>query len=293
MQGPPGLRAQLMAAVTRMRGGIGLAAQALSGDPKARADLEFLIVGGGGGGAFGEGGGGGGGGVLQGRITLFAGLYRVRIGAGGLGGTPGASATDGGDSSIDGIGLAPGGGGGGDRVRPVGGRRGGSGGAGDQVGQLSGSGIRPFGYPGATFGGGGGFGSPGALSAFLGGTGNGGAGLNSSITGSILNFAAGGGGGGNDDPITPYAPGAAGGASATAGGLGTVIPAAPANRGGGGGAGGIDSAGNGTDGGAGGSGVAYARYLTGTVRCIGGTITTVGLFTLHTFTAGDNFVVLA
>ncbi|NBV80048.1 MAG: hypothetical protein EBR62_09370, partial [Verrucomicrobia bacterium] len=59
-----------------------------------------------------------------------------------------------------------------------------------------------------------------------------------------------------------------------------------ANRGGGGGGGGA-----GDKGGNGGSGVVIIRYLTGTATCTGGTVTTSGLYTIHTFTSSGTFTV--
>jgi hypothetical protein len=44
-------------------------------------------------------------------------------------------------------------------------------------------------------------------------------------------------------------------------------------------------------GGNGGSGVFIARYLTGTANCTGGTVTTSGLYTIHTFTSSGTFTV--
>jgi hypothetical protein len=44
-------------------------------------------------------------------------------------------------------------------------------------------------------------------------------------------------------------------------------------------------------GGTGGSGVVIIRYLTGTASCTGGTVTTSGSYTIHTFTGSGTFTV--
>jgi hypothetical protein len=77
--------------------------------------IEYLIVGGGGGGGMDMGGGGGGGGVLTGQHVITPGSYTITVGAGGAGapagGTSGQpsghqftiSATNGGNSSFNGL----------------------------------------------------------------------------------------------------------------------------------------------------------------------------------------------
>lgn len=74
-----------------------------------------------------------------------------------------------------------------------------------------------------------------------------------------------------------------GGGGTSEGGSGTV---GTTNRGAGGGGG----AGNAGAGGNGGSGIVIIRYLTADISvAIGGTITTDGLHTIHTFTTGGTF----
>lgn len=85
-----------------------------------------------------------------------------------------------------------------------------------------------------------------------------------------------GGGRGEDVTFTDHTAGAGNNTAGTA------------NRGGGGGGGaGAWFVGAGKPGG---SGVALFRYLTGTAIATGGTITTVGEYTLHTFTSSGTFV---
>ena len=261
----------------------GMKAQNMSGNKRGQAEGECLLVGGGGGGAFSVGGAGGGGGVIRGPLVLKPGRYRVLIGAGGVKGTASVNAGNGGNTSVECIGVAYGGGAGrqiSDTTPGVG--NGGSGGSGAASPQTPGRGIDPQGRSGAAHGGGGGFGGEGQQSTNNGGTGAGGAGLDSSITGSTVNYAAGGGGAGDDS--TPYAAGPAGGSSATAGGPASPA-AAPANRGGGAGAGGIDFLGTPFDGGVGGSGVAILQVRRGSVQWTGGTLTTTGDFEVRRFTA--------
>lgn len=87
---------------------------------------------------------------------------------------------------------------------------------------------------------------------------------------------------------TASAPGTAG-SGAGAGTTGSIGGAGTANRGGGGGGGGYS--GNYYVGGVGGTDVVITRYLTGTASCTGGTITTSGSYTIHTFNSNANFVV--
>ncbi len=54
---------------------------------------------------------------------------------------------------------------------------------------------------------------------------------------------------------------------------------------------GYDAPSNAISGGAGGSGVVIVRYPTGVITATGGTITTVGPYTLHTFTGSGTFTV--
>lgn len=260
--------------------------------------LRVLVVGGGGSGGRSHsgssraGGGGGGGKVIE-RTGLFAavGTYPVVVGAGGPGSSP--SPANGNNSSALGI-VAIGGGAGGSNVLGEGGANGASGGGGTRgnstpgvsiAGQFpGGSGIGTGGNVTAAGGGGGGAGSAGANATDSNG-GNGGNGINSDISGATVMYGSGGGGGGASSGGTA---GSGAGAGATTG----IAPSGTANRGGGGG-GAYHASGGFDNGGAGGSGVVMIRYKTGVITATGGTITTVGGDTLHTFNSDDNFVVSA
>ena len=70
---------------------------------------------------------------------------------------------------------------------------------------------------------------------------------------------------------------------------GTAASAGTANTGGGGGGGGMNSAGSvGSAGGNGGSGIVIIRYL-GAQRATGGTVTSAGGYTIHTFTSSGTY----
>lgn len=107
--------------------------------------------------------------------------------------------------------------------------------------------------------------------------GSGGVGVTNSISGSSIAYGGGGGG--------------AIAGSATCGGTGGNNNApgttATANRGGGGGGGG----GGGNIGGTGGSGVVVISYPTGSLTATGGTITTSGGNTIHTFTTSGTWTI--
>jgi hypothetical protein len=102
-------------------------------------------------------------------------------------------------------------------------------------------------------------------------------------------LVVGGGGGGAGTGTNDYGAGGggAGGNPALGGAVGT------ANTGGGGGGAGGASGGN-AAGKAGGSGVVIFSYVTADFgACTGGTITTSGSDTIHTFTANGTFTVVA
>jgi hypothetical protein len=279
--------------------------------------VEYLAIGGGGGGGGGEanvlgdGGGGGGaggyrssvagestggGGVLEPAMTLIPGTYTVTVGAGGAGGGVGTGG-QGSNSTFNYV-VALGGALG--RVEST--QNGASGGSGGGSGGTAGIGGRGAfltqGYNGGAAGsrrGGGGGGASGDGAA---GTvaPAGGAGLSSSITGSAVSRGGGGGGGGGDNLL--------GGAGGTGGGGagGNAVNTAAAdgtagtvNTGGGGGAGGARTTGGGGTGAAGGSGVVILRYLTSSASnftITGGTITTSGSYTIHSFTSTADLVVV-
>ncbi len=267
------------------------------------ATVDYLIVAGGGGGGADDGGGGGAGGVIQGTDTIGVGTLAVVVGAGGAGGiytvgvpTDGIGAS-GGTSSFNSHSASGGGGGGGTGIA---GQAGGSGGGGSWfTSAAGGSGTSGQGFAGGAgngTGGGGGGGASGAGSA-AGADGHGstvagfgGPGITSSISGSSQYYAGGGGGGSTGGGTGWPSPGGISGGDGGSDSLGHGEQAGTANTGGGGGAGH-----GGTNGAAGGSGVVILSYQTGLLSCTGGTITTVGGRTIHTFTStgSTNFVVSA
>jgi len=246
------------------------------------ATIDYLVVGGGGGGGAGSDGGGGGGGQIKtGSFLIGSGSHAITIGASGAGGVWNAGPAMGGGSTsftsnITALGGGPGGQGGG----------GGSSGDGVHLGSaLSG---------GAGAGAGGNGGDPTSNTS----AGGGGAGISSSLSGAALWYGGGGGGGGMDNE-TPGGRHTRGGGGNGGGGNGSDASggdSATANRGGGGGGGGqyvssdrseIDHG----NGGNGGGGVVIIRYPTGSMTVTGGTITTVGGYTIHTFTSSGTLAV--
>jgi hypothetical protein len=248
--------------------------------------VDTLVVGGGGGGGMGSnaGGGGGAGGYRSLSLALISGTpYAITVGAGGSGATGGASGGTGVSSSIAALIVSVGGGGGGGAgANGVSGASGGGGGsAANSVVYSGGSGTAGQGSNGGTgqhvpgvyegAGGGGGAGANGANSSGATG-GAGGVGLNWQSLGTF--YAGGGGGSGNTN--------AAGGTGGGGAGSNTTQNPGGANTGGGGGGGQNIPAG------AGGSGIVIIRYLGGT-RGSGGTITSAGGYTYHTFTSSGTF----
>jgi hypothetical protein len=258
-------------------------------------NLEYLVVagGGGGGGTFSSGGyvgggGGGAGGYIAQSTTINSGAsYPIVIGAGGAGGSSSGSPTNGSngqDSTFLSL-TAIGGGGGGNGGATVNGFSGGSGGGGSGYSGAGGSGTSGQGNTGGAgngspnfnAGGGGGAGAVGGNGTSTGGVG--GAGLNWQSVGT---FYAGGGGGGSY-----FSSGGTGGSGGggNGGSTGSVGQNATANTGGGGGGAGTNSSGTN---GNGGSGVVIIRYL-GTQKGTGGTVTSSGGYTYHTFTSSGTF----
>lgn len=246
--------------------------------------MKLLIVGaGGGGGTAGasQGGGGGGGGavVYNASSPITNNTYTIIIA-----GTAAAN-TNGGVSTFGA--LYAGGGGAGGSAGEVGhagvplNGNGGGGGSGSFVGG-SGSGT---GYTGGTAtaghaGGGAGAAANGGISSEVTGGGAGGAGTMCDITGTNLMYGEGGGGG-----YSGSTTGVGGVGAYSAGNVGNGL----SNRGGGGG-GNYNNYGTGT----GGSGVVIVSYLTadwGT--CTGGSISTNGSYTVHTFTESGTFTVVS
>jgi len=275
--------------------------------------IDYLVVAGGGGGGADLSGGGGAGGYLASTISFSPTLaYTITIGAGGAGGTaPRESSSsygkDGVNSSVSGAGLsiiATGGGGGGTYYSGNGsfetGRNGGSGGGGG-AGITSTTGAAGVGtsgqgnnggqaYGGSPYwgGGGGGAGAVGNNATSSSG-GNGGNGLNWQSLGT---FYAGGGGGSAYGSGSGTAFGTGGSGGGGAGGYGTTAGqrdgiSGTANRGGGGG-GGSWTGSQPANGGAGGSGIVILRYP-GAQKGTGGTVTSAGGYTYHTFTSSGTF----
>ena len=245
--------------------------------------VNYLVVAGGGGGGTGivttnNGGGGGAGGLLTSSISLSSGTaYTITVGAGG------ATNANGVNSVISSIAVTATGGGAGTSTTGASGGSGGGGSGNTSGGSAGGAGTVGQGNAGGlgmgagnfTSGGGGGASAVGVAGA-SGGTG--GAGASNSISGTALNYAGGGGGGGT----VAGAGGAGGGGAGSSTGAGT---AGIANTGGGGG--GASNIGS-SAGGAGGSGIVIISYL-GSQRGTGGTVTSSGGYTIHTFTASGTY----
>jgi hypothetical protein len=252
--------------------------------------VEYLIVAGGGGGgrAGGGGGGGGAGGMLTGSTTVNASNgYSFTIGAGASGSTSQYSGTLNNGSNSTAFGLTAIGGGGGSSANQGSsfgspGGNGGSGGGGAQRnGASGGSGTSGQGNNGGTStgsssgdagGGGGGKGSAGVNGS---GTTTGGAGGSGATWVNGETYAGGGGGG--------YSGAGGSGGGGTAGANGGGGGNATSNTGGGGG--GNNNSGNG---GNGGSGIIIVRY-SGSQKGTGGTVTSVGGYTYHTFTSSGTY----
>jgi hypothetical protein len=256
--------------------------------------VSYLVVAGGGG-AGGGGGGGGAGGLLSSTAALTTGAsYTITVGAGGAGGSGSAGST-GSNSLISSIATANGGGFGSQYGVGTTAGSGGSGGGGGGSGGTPGAGNSGTsgqgsaggnGASNASFGGGGGGGggssAVGSSASNVTG-GAGGAGTSNSLSGAAVTYAGGGGGGGG-----AAAGGGAGGAGGSGGGgAGNVTNgnAGTINLGGGGGGGGT---GVGAGGGAGGSGIVIISYA-GSQRGSGGTITSSGGNTIHTFTTSGTY----
>lgn len=244
--------------------------------------VEWLVVAGGGSGGGGNGGGGGGaGGYRTGTLTAVSGESNsITVGAGGARGS--VPANNGTNSSIDAVSSVGGGGGGSGGSPSTAGNSGGSGGGGTRSasggsatsGQgNSGGGSANSGAYGT--GGGGGAGAAGGTGTTS-VNGNGGAGLQWSNG----TFYAGGGGGGKTDGNL------GGNTTGGTGGGGANNVSGTANTGGGGGGG--DGFSGDTNAGNGGSGVVILRYL-GTQKGTGGTVTSSGGYTYHTFTSSGTF----
>ncbi len=233
--------------------------------------VNYLVIAGGGGAGSFYGGGGGAGGLLTSSVSLSAGVaYTITIGAGGSpSALAGGSGTQGTNSSLGALVAATGGGfGSGNNSIGVNGGSGGSGGgSGGAAAATGGSGTLGQGFAGGNSSGTNGGGGGGSGGAGVNNTGVGGIGTANSITGSSVFYASGGAGFNG---------------SASAGGGGAIGAAGTANSGGGGGAG------NGVTVGGGGSGVVIISYA-GSQRGTGGTVTSSGGYTIHTFTSSGTY----
>ena len=241
-------------------------------------EVEVLVVAGGGGGGVCYGGGGGGGGIIYNRnfaVTPGSALT-VTVGNGGTNQVNTSGNGGNGGNSVFGSLTAIGGGYGGGNCGNVGGN-GGSGGGGSGTGGSStsgGTGTSQQGTSGGTSpidggGGGGGAGSSGSIR-------QGGNGLGFNISGTFTYYGGGGSGGGFSSLSGGIGGGGLGGIALASG-----VANATANTGGGGG-GSIISGGVGSSG-LGGSGIVIVRYP-GPQKAIGGTVTSIGGYTIHTFT---------
>ena len=261
--------------------------------------VEVLVVAGGGGGSgnyYDDGAGGGGGGLIY--NSNFAVTPGTQLTANVGDGGAASSGGEGGDGGNSVFGALTAIGGGGGAAHRSAGRAGGSGGgsAGQYGGSdnaVGGNGTAGQGFAGGTATGYSGSGGGGASSIGFPASwsfgGNGGNGKIYSISGTATYYAGGGGGYGYSASST------------TTGGLGgggnggNPTPLAPTpgtpNTGGGGG-GGRTSGQNPFVGTAvGGSGIIIVRYP-GPQKAIGGTVTSVGGDTIHTFTTSGNFTPL-
>ena len=259
----------------------------------ANYSIDYLVVaGGGGGGSY--GGGGGAGGYLSSSTTLIStNTYTIVIGAGGTGANNITSidpkqGANGSNSVFSSIATSIGGGGGGGNSPSTSaahsGIAGGSGGGSSNQNAVGspGSGTSGQGYAGgsssgsagtATGGGGGGASQVGVNGS---GTSNGSGGNGATWLNGVT-YAGGGGG-----CAGSYA-GASGGAGGGGAGNATSPVSGTANTGGGGGA-----AKDTTSTGNGGSGVVIIRYA-GSQRGTGGTVTSAGGYTYHTFTSSGSY----
>ena len=259
--------------------------------------VEVLVVAGGGGGGNHHGGGGGAGGLIyNSNFAVTPGTQlTVTVGDGGAARSYGGGNGGNGGNSVFGALTAIGGGGGGSY--PNNGSGGGSGGGSTNwsVGTTGGTGTSGQGFAGGSnngqnnFGGGGG-GAGGTAKGLY--NNSGGDGLAYNISGNQTYYSGGGGSGvypgyGND---TSYGFGGLGGGGNGGNGphgSGTAPTAGGTNTGGGGG-GVADLYQNSA---IGGSGIIIVRYQ-GPQRAIGGTVTSVGGDTIHTFTTSGNFTPL-
>ena len=252
--------------------------------------------------------------MLTGNANVSLNTYTVTVGAGGTASTDQNAGTiqtaQVGQSSIFSTITAAGGGGGGN-FNTAGGAGGNGGGAGRTNSGSKSGGTASSGYnggansgTGSASGGGGGAGAVGAAAADPSG-GAGGTGIVNPISGSTVgqynsgtsSYYLAGGGSGENNTGNAIAGGLGGGGSNyPAAGPDFTVMNGSANTGGGGGGGG--SGGNPQWAAPGGSGVVVLRYLTADLTTLsssavtsGGTKTTSGNYTIHTFTSSGTFTV--
>ena len=264
--GPTAMTAQQMSSSQSMRGGFGMVAQGMNGWKKRKASslpppsVSYLIVAGGGGGGPPTSGnpsdvqasGAGGGGLLQGTLSpsgLAIGSYSIVIGSGGAVGSFDDQTPAVNGGNSSFNGLTAIGGGKGGSANYHGHQPGGNGGSGGG-GSPVGTRVVGQGFAGGGYGGGGG-GAGGGPSGATGGVGY-------TWPGTGLLYAQ-GGNGMNGPAFTRTA-----------------------NRGDGGGSTAANTF-------AGAAGVVVIVYVTGSITATGGTVTTSGSNTIHTFTSNGTF----
>jgi hypothetical protein len=263
--------------------------------------IDILTVAGGGGGGFARAGGGGAGGYIYSTNVSYAAgsSTAITVGTGGTGGSDnngaGVHATSGTNSSFGSTYIAVGGGGGGSYGGgPQNGYNGGSGGGG--AGQASGVGAGGVATVGQGYNGGSSVTQGGGETA--GGGGGGAAGVGGNASGSSRPFNPGNGGNGIQNSISGssvwYSGG--GGGSGLAVSTGNLFGtngngAGNTSYGGGGRANSAMSTTSFSNGQSGGPGIVIVRYA-GTPAATGGTITQVGGYTIHTFTANGTFALV-
>ena len=291
--------------------------------------FEALIVAGGGSGGnhntTNANGGGGAGGVLRGSISTAGGVYAVTVGAGGsaIANATALNGVKGTNSSLGSYAAEGGGGGGSSGVGFSSSSQNGGSGGGNAYYQ-SGGGLANSNLTAGTLtvlgnnggststtwtgAGGGGAGAVGQAGTGSSPGGNGGIGITNDWTGTTRYLAGGGGGGGNSSERAGdgfYGGGRGSGTTTyysynvytneiNATTKGSGIPTAVVNTGGGGGGGSYWASNGGwsTGSGAGGSGIVIIQYA-GSQKATGGTVTTVGSNTVHTFTTSGTFEVLS
>ena len=261
--------------------------------------VGYIVVAGGGGGGGANvndsSGAGGAGGYRTSTLNINkSSSFTVTVGGGGAGAPSRENYGGDGGNSVFGSITSIGGGGGGGSGAP--GRSGGSGGgAGGSTTSVGGSGTAGQGNNGGTgffsgsfpprAGGGGGGANAVGGNASNNTAGNGGAGKSDTWTGSTRTLAGGGGGFNNGGGNGGYG-GAGGGGNGQYSQAGNTTPQSGSTNTGGGGGGGVNV--QSPAGAPGGSGIVIIRYAGSQVGS-GGTVTSSGGYTLHTFTSSGTY----